>query len=160
MLFTIRDATSEDEPELCALFTELDDFHAQALPHIFRMAERRASLEFTRQRLARISQEGGVLFVATHRWEVVGFVQVTTREAPDLPIMIPRRYAMVENMAVKQGFRRQGAGAALMERAHEWARDMGLEQLEVHVYNFNREAAALYSKLGYGGLSTRLWRAT
>jgi hypothetical protein len=75
---------------LCALFTELDDFHAQALPHIFRMAERRASLEFTRQRLARISQEGGVLFVATHSWEVVGFVQVTTREAPDRSCQLGR----------------------------------------------------------------------
>lgn len=36
VLFEIREATSNDEEALYVLFAELDDFHAEALPEIFR----------------------------------------------------------------------------------------------------------------------------
>lgn len=46
-------------------------------------------------------------------------------------------------------YRRQGIGRALMEAAEEWARDVGVRKLELHVFPYNEAALALYEALGY-----------
>ncbi len=50
---------------------------------------------------------------------------------------------------VAQGFRRRGAGRALMLAAEEWARSVGVRKLELHVFPYNTAAIALYERLGY-----------
>ena len=156
---TIREATAADEAVLGALFVELNELHAEALPDRFRGVDLAAGREFVRQHMVQLAEAGGTLLVAAHEGRVIGFVEVGVRHAPDLSIMVSRRYAHESALAVTAGFRRRGVGQALMERAHGWARDQGLDHVEVVVYDFNGEAAALYTKLGYAGLSRRLWRS-
>ncbi len=50
---------------------------------------------------------------------------------------------------VAHGFRRRGAGWALMEAAEEWARSVGVRKLELHVFPYNVAAIGLYERLGY-----------
>jgi RimJ/RimL family protein N-acetyltransferase len=45
--------------------------------------------------------------------------------------------------------RRQGVGRALMEAAEQWAREVGVRKLELHVFPYNTAAIALYETLGY-----------
>lgn len=156
--FTIREVTVGDEAAVCHLFAEVDDVHAEALPHVFRKTRSKAAATFRRGRLVRVGDEGSVVFVAEHAGTLLGLVRVGVRQSPDLPIMTPRRYAFVHELVVAPGYRRRGVGRALMEHAHRWARERGLEQVEVVVYDVNRAAVALYERLGYTGLSHRLWR--
>lgn len=153
--YVIREAVRADYEALCVLFEELDHLHADALPHLFRRVECGASGEFMR---SRIRQEGSALFIADQEGALIGFAWVTVCEAPDIPIMGPRRYAMVEELAVKREFRRRGIGQALMAQTHQWAQAQGLDQVEVVVYDFNRAALALYEMLGYAVISHRLRR--
>ncbi|HWM13528.1 MAG TPA: GNAT family protein [Gaiellaceae bacterium] len=46
-------------------------------------------------------------------------------------------------------YRRQGIGRALMEAAEDWARDVGVRKLELHVFPYNEAALGLYEALGY-----------
>jgi RimJ/RimL family protein N-acetyltransferase len=46
-------------------------------------------------------------------------------------------------------YRRRGVGRALMQAAEEWAREVGVHKLELHVFPYNDAAIALYEEMGY-----------
>lgn len=50
---------------------------------------------------------------------------------------------------VEKVHRRQGVGLALMEAAEDWAREVGVRKLELHVFPYNEAALGLYERLGY-----------
>jgi len=154
MELTIREAVTADYAAICDIFAEADDLHRQHLPHIFQkppgLARERDYI------LGLLADENVGLFLAQVGSQVVGLVCVQARAAPDAPILVPRRYANVDSLVVKQGFRRRGIGRALMERAQAWAQAKGLDNIELHVWEFNQEAIAFYERLGYENLSRRM----
>ena len=92
------------------------------------------------------------LFLAEVDGAVVGLVRVQALErleVPDVPALTPRRYAMVQELVVAQTHQRRGIATRLMTEAHRWARDRGLTQVELSVYDFNHPALRLYEKLGF-----------
>jgi len=157
MKFFIREATQGDYEALCAIFAEADAMHREALPHIFREAAGPARpRDFILKILA---DKNTALFVAEHEGEIIGLIHVRVRETPDIPILVPRRYAVINDLVVKEKFRRHGVGRALLERAERWALDKGATQVELVVWEFNKGAIAFYEKLGYKTISRRMWKS-
>jgi RimJ/RimL family protein N-acetyltransferase len=60
-----------------------------------------------------------------------------SRHVADLGLMVARLH------------RRRGIGTALLEAAAEWARDVGVSKLELHVFPWNEAAIALYENFGF-----------
>lgn len=52
-------------------------------------------------------------------------------------------------MAVAADWRAKGVGTALLSKAIEWAKEMGVEKLALSVYPHNTAALALYRKFGF-----------
>jgi putative acetyltransferase len=52
-------------------------------------------------------------------------------------------------LMVAHDARRRGVGRSLMEAAEDWARDVGVSKIELHVFPYNAPAIALYEGLGY-----------
>jgi ribosomal protein S18 acetylase RimI-like enzyme len=152
----IREATLEDERGLMAIFEQVDALHRRAVPHIFQKPDRPA---WTRELIsAFIKDENTYLLVAENNGEIVGFALLFIRQAPPIPIMVPRRYAIVENLAVTEKCQRQGIGRSLMEAAENWAIDQKLNQIELNVWEFNQKAIAFYKRLGYRAKSWQMWK--
>lgn len=157
MEFSIREANQEDYEGLCEVFAEIDTLHRKALPHVFREPDGPArTKEFI---CGIIGDENAALFVAESDGQIMGLVQILVREATDIPILVPRRYAVIDNLAVKREFHHSGVGRALMERAHRWARDEGVTQVQLSVWEFNKGAIAFYEKLGYRPVIRRMCRS-
>ena len=153
---------------LCEIFAEVDALHCEALPHVFQKppgpARTRAYIRRLLQSVGVLADEDAMIFVAQSGDDVVGLVKASIREAPDYSIMVPRRYAEIGTLAVKEGFRRSGVGRALMEEIHRWARDRGasqarLDQSALTVWEFNQAARVFYETLGYRMSSRRMWIA-
>jgi GNAT superfamily N-acetyltransferase len=106
-----------------------------------------------------MADENAALLIAEFEGHMVGFIHVLIREAPDIPIRVPRRYAVVDNLVVRKRFRRHGAGRSLMEHAHRWALDKKVSHVELNVWEFNKEAFAFYDKLGYETANRRMWKS-
>lgn len=157
MDFSIREAIQRDCQGLSEAFQEVHVLHRRALPQVFRKAAGDAwrKVHFT----SILADENAALLVAECEGHIVGFVHVLIREAPDIPIMVPRRYAVVDNLAVRKKFRRHGVGRSLMEAAHRWALDKKVSHVELNVWEFNKEAIDFYDKLGYETANRRIWKS-
>ena len=156
----VRSAESTDYRAACRLYAQADALHARERPDRFRPTDQPAR---SRQLFdAHLADPDQALFMAEVDAEVVGLVRVQALErleVPDVPALAPRRYAMVQELVVAQSHQRRGIAIRLMTEAHCWARDRGLTQVELSVYDFNQPAMRLYAKLGYSPDSRRLSRS-
>jgi ribosomal protein S18 acetylase RimI-like enzyme len=153
----IRQATMEDYEGLCVLFAAVDAQHIEALPQVFRDPGKRAR---PREYIASIvKDENACLWVAEHEGNVVALLKVAIREARELPLLVPRRYAEIDTLAVAQAYRRRGIGRTLMAAAERWASERGADQIELSVWEFNEQARAFYTALGYRTARRKMWNA-
>lgn len=79
--------------------------------------------------------------------------------APDAPALVPRRYLLVNTLAVREDRRRSGVGRSLMVSAQSWGRGRGATEVELNVWGFNRGAIAFYEALGYDTAQRRMRKA-
>ena len=156
MPIRIREATAHDIPELAALQVEINDVHVQALPHIFRTIVADAQTEAFLRPL--VEDEGTHLFVAEAAGRLAGYVALRLVDAPETPIHVPRRSVSLDTVVVAHAFRRRGIGAMLVEHVHSWAKDRGVNYVDLTVFEFNDAARAFYEKLGYVTVSRRMGR--
>lgn len=162
MTITIREATLLDYEALCGLFEEVDRAHREALPDLFQEAPG-PPRDFVYVR-ALITDSDYAVIVAEdqdvaleHGAEtLVGCLVAMLRTSPDVPILVPVRYAMVDTLVVAQAYRGLGVGRKLMERAERWAHARGIPRIELNVFEFNEEARIFYEALGYTTLSRRM----
>jgi ribosomal protein S18 acetylase RimI-like enzyme len=143
----IREAAASDFDGLCTLFDEVDSLHQVNLPHLFQKPP--GPVRDRGYVRGLIADEGVGLLVAQVDGELAGLVCVMIREPPDVPLFVPRRYAVVDNLVVTTPLRRRGIGRALMDRAQQWAAEQGADSVELTVWAFNEEALAFYRGLGF-----------
>ncbi len=154
MEISVRKATASDYSELCELFDEIDALHRDHLHRIFRLPKGASREED--YYLALIADENVALLVAEAARMLAGFVHAIIREPPAVPILVPRRYAIVDAIVVKSGFQNQGIGRRLMDEAQAWAVAKGATSIELNVYEFNATAISFYESLGYRTLSWKM----
>ncbi len=152
----IRKAVVQDYDAFCMLIEDADRLHREHLPNLFREAS--GSVRSRTYFADLLDDEDVTAWVAEISEEMVGCIVVGLREAADIPILVPRRYAFVDTLVVAEDFRRCGVGSALMAQAEQWAIDRGASSMELNVYEFNDLALNLYHKLGYQTLSRRMSR--
>jgi ribosomal protein S18 acetylase RimI-like enzyme len=151
---TIRKATAEDYSPLCGLFDEVDVLHRANLPHLFQRPN--GPVREPDYYRGLIADKDVGLFVVEIGEKLVGFVHAVVRDAPPIPILVPRRYAIVESVGVKPGFQKHGMGRLLMDTVQEWATAEGATSIELNVFEFNETAIEFYEKLGYETLSRKM----
>ena len=156
MNFSIRETSQIDYERLRELFAELDRMHRDALPGVFRESGGASRSEEYISNI--ISNKDACLFVAEQCDQIIGFAQAFIRHTSDIPIMVPRRYAVIEDALVKEGCRRSGVGRSLVRRIEKWASEKGILQVELNVWEFNRGAICFYESIGYGTASRKMYK--
>ena len=151
---SIRKATADDYGPLCELFNEVDALHRDNLPRIFQLPNGPA-----REKdyyLGLIADENVALLVAEADGQLVGFIHGYVRDAPTFPVLLPRRYVVVDEVVVRSSFQDRRIGRSLMDEMQAWAIAKGAASIELNVYEFNQTAIAFYERLGYQTLSRKM----
>ncbi len=70
-------------------------------------------------------------------------------------------YAYIEDIAVEEGYRGQGVGRLLIERAIEWAKSRGFPGMMLETQSDNVAGCCLYERCGFElcGFDTHLYKA-
>jgi ribosomal protein S18 acetylase RimI-like enzyme len=139
MAVSIRRATIDDLPVLAPLFDAYRQFYRKP-----------ADLALARRFLEeRLSRNESVIFLALADdrggAEALGFTQLypTFCSTAAAPILV------LYDLFVAPGGRRRGVGRALMEAAHRFARERGVQRVVLSTAHDNLKAQALYESLGY-----------
>jgi ribosomal protein S18 acetylase RimI-like enzyme len=147
----IRQHTTDDLAAIRECVIALQDFERR-IDDRLRPGESMAT-DYLNEMLERCREHSGTILVAEHEGTVAGFATILTRvpfESLDDP---PGEYAIVTDLAVLEGFRRRGLGAALLSEAERYAREAGASELRIAVLSANRDAAQLYRRLGFAPYS-------
>lgn len=154
MNIVIRKAEAEDYTALFELFDEIDAIHRENHPRIFRKPD--GPIRELNYYTGLISDESSAVFLAELDEDVIGFAHAILRDVPDIPILVPRRFAIIDGIVVKSEHKKRGVGRMLMEAMEDWSKKNGATSIELNVYEFNEEAITFYENLGYETLSRRL----
>jgi GNAT superfamily N-acetyltransferase len=151
MTFTIRPLHSE---ELATFFHYLNDHlldnGRDGAPLFQPMSRSSAGFPpekvngFNTGLLASFGQQGWRrVWVAVREGEIMGHIDLRSRPEPTA------RHRCLLGMGVHRDVRRAGLGAALVEAAAGWAREQGLEWIDLEVLAGNAPARTLYRKCGF-----------
>lgn len=143
-----RRAAPADLPEVVDLCMLVEEQHEAYLPLRWRRREglREGYLGWLSRRL-----EEPQMLIAVGRDEAAGVVAgaILVTIDKEIPIYTYTHYAFVQDMAVREAYRRRGIAQELLRLAAEWARGQGVNQLRLMVASQNPTGRAAFEKAGF-----------
>lgn len=140
----IRKLTVSDYSALLELYKELDELHIQARPDYFVRRDDVYPRDAFEHNIANpicidlgaFDDSGKMLgFVEATLWNESGMVKTT-------------KTVCLDNIYVSPAHRRTGIAAKLFEMVEAWAREQGAVRLDLHTWDFNQGAIAMYRAMG------------
>jgi GNAT superfamily N-acetyltransferase len=95
----------------------------------------------------RLPEPRMLVHVAKAGTDVAGMILVTIEK--EIPIYTFAEYAFVQDMAVREAYRRRGVAQRLLAEAAAWSREQGLNQLRLMVAQQNPSARGAFEKAGF-----------
>jgi GNAT superfamily N-acetyltransferase len=151
---TVRRGTPSELGAIGALLDEVDTFHRDALPWLFREAESPQQDDGYEDFVSK--PDHAAFVVDSPGGGISGVLLALIREPRKIPIVRPTRILELDALVVARAFHRQGVGTALVRAALAWGREQGATRSELGVYEFNERARAFWESLGFATLSRRM----
>lgn len=84
--------------------------------------------------------------------ELVGYIIVKIMNTQSIPILIPRKFAFIDDFCTKSNYKKNGIGSLLFQYTVDYAKAEGSTSLQLGVWEFNEDVINFYEKMG---MSTR-----
>lgn len=101
------------------------------------------SLEEVSEFQRKLIDQKSPVFYALEKGHLVGWLDIVVMKNPRM------NHRGTLGMGLQQGHRGKGIGSALMKKALEYSKSIGLEKIELQVYPQNIQAIELYKKFGF-----------
>ena len=139
----IRKAVVNDISEINQLFKELDTDACKYQPEHFQRSKR------TEDYLMEIiKSEKSDFLLAILDNEIIGFSLLYEKEIKGLSLLIPCKYAYLQDFIVKEKYRNRGIGTQLLEASKQWAKQRNMEYLRLSVFPTNDNGIRFYKRHG------------
>ena len=141
----IRKLTEADYDTVIELYKELDEFHVQARPDYF--VHRDKDEIYPKDAFTHNLAHPGVLELgAFENGQLVGFVRASLWEESGMVRDV--KTVCMDDIYVLPACRRKGIAARLFAEVEAWAKEQGAVRLDLHTWDFNKNAIALYQAMG------------
>lgn len=139
----IRKATKDDLEDINMLFFILDKDGLKYQPEHFKMGER--TDEYLQEIINNPSSDF-LLYVLDNK--VIGFSLLYQKETKGLSLLVPCKYAYLQDFVVDEEYRNRGYGTQLFEASKQWAKDNGMDYLRLSVFPSNDSGIRFYKRHG------------
>lgn len=135
----IRMLIELDYDQMHELYSELDELHVQARPDYF---VHRDELYPREHFVHNLAYPGGLQLGAFDGEKMVGFAEATLWNESGMVKDV--KTVCLDNIYVLPAYRRRGIGARLFTAVEDWAKEQGAIRLDLHTWDFNKSAIAMY----------------
>ena len=140
----LRTLTWEDYPAMIKLYRELDEMHVEARPDYF--VHRDEVYPKEHYEAAIVDPECLLMGAFDETGIMMGTVRATLwKESGMVKTM---KTVCLDDIFVAREFRRRGIASSLYEAVERWAKEQGAVRVDLHVWDFNKDALALYRTFG------------
>ena len=139
----IRKAIVNDILEINQLFWELDTDAIKYQPEHFQR-----SVRTTDYLIEIINNQKSDFLLAVLDNEVIGFSLLYEKEVKGSSLLIPCKYAYIQDFIVKEKYRNRGIGTQLLEASKQWAKERDMEYLRLSVFPTNNSSIRFYKRHG------------
>lgn len=144
-MVTIRDFREQDAPVVRRMMQKLAEQREESTHQM--VLKKEYDRFFPSYMMGLLRNPDSAVRVAEEDGGVIGYA-VATR-GRDQPFMRFSRVAVLNDMYVAEDHRNEGVGKELLASLRAWARESGLEALEVHVFPGHEQELASLKKLGF-----------
>ena len=141
----IRQANKNDITQMVPLLDEVSKLHIEKRPDVFKIKsheEIKSNLE------EMIQDESNIILIAEDKQVAVGVIICKVREINDHTNLKNIKVLWINEICVKQEYRRNGIGRSLIEKAKEIAKANNCLRLELNCWELNEEAMKFYENQG------------
>lgn len=141
----IRLLRENDYDALSALYLQLDEMHVAARPDHF--IPRKSEEVYPKDAfIHNLAYPGCVEFGAFEGDTLIGFAAATLWNESSMRKDL--KSVCLDNIFVLPTYRRRGVAAKLFAQIESWAREQGAIRLDLHTWEFNEGAIAMYKAMG------------
>ncbi len=87
---------------------------------------------------------------------LVGYIVLEIKRIKNNDILVDNMVLSIESVIVDKDFRGKGIGKKLINKGYDYARENGITEIELTVWEFNEKALKLYLHEGFRPLRTKL----
>ena len=141
----IRQVNRNDVTQVIPLLYEVAKLHIEKRPDVFKiktLEEIKSNLEET------IQDESNIILIAEDKQIVVGVIICKVREINNHTNLKNAKVLWINEICVKQEYRRNGIGHFLIKNAKEIAKANNCLRLELNCWELNEEAMKFYENQG------------
>jgi len=143
VMLIIRSATVEDIDAINELFFELDTGAINMQPEHFQRSTR------SNDYLLGLIQDGKSDFLLVVLDEkIIGFSLLFEKETANISLLVPCKYAYIQDFVVTEKCRNKGIGSKLMDESKQWAKNRHMDYLRLSVMPDNKNAQRFYIRHG------------
>lgn len=146
LVLEIITASESNIPQIHEIWRELMDYHLELNP-FYVMGDDSQSL-FEKYVKTTIASEDFLALVAVEADTVLGYSIAQVSKHP--PVFTLRTFVQINEMVVRSGHRGKGIGTLLLSRIDEWCKSLGIDRIELHVAERNRDGFSFWTKHGFG----------
>ncbi len=142
-----RKAEKKDAAKIAEMLIRIGALHHKGRPDIYK-----AHLQKYDENgiLELLKDENTLIFVAADDADsVVGYAFCQIKRVEESHAFEKREYLYIDDFCVDEELRGQHIGTFLMENIFAKTREMGIEKIELNVWEFNSSAIKFYEKSGF-----------
>ena len=141
----IRKLTEFDYDMVIELYKELDEMHVQARPDYF--VHRDKDKIYPKDAfIHNLAYPGGLELGAFENKQLIGIVRATLWEESGMVKDV--KTVCLDDIYVLPSHRRNGVATRLFSTVELWAKEQGAIRLDLHTWDFNKNAIAMYQAMG------------
>jgi GNAT superfamily N-acetyltransferase len=139
----------KDPETIAKLNRDVQEKHLKLFPNSFKEYDYLSILKAIKSFLDR---EESLSFIAYFKEEPIGYATVFERKYEENPFRKRYTSIVIDQMCVKKEFRAKGVGSRLVTTIRDYAKQRGIDKLELSVWNQNEEAKSFYIRMGFSTL--------
>jgi GNAT superfamily N-acetyltransferase len=145
-LIDIRPFEVRDQEAILACIVGLQEYERRLDPYT--LPGETIAVPYFHELLENCREKRGLIYVADSNGQIVGFISMMVEQSHDTLTSI-REYLYISDIYVVESHRGQGIGTMLLNKAEDYARQVGCSVIQMYSLAKNDAALGVYHKFGF-----------